>query len=62
MPIKQKLSSAKNAVARNRVKILGTIAVVSTTVVLIQGRNIKMFNKFLDEKGLTEEYYFLNEE
>lgn len=55
--VKQKLVSAKNKVVDNRAKILGTVAVVATTVAVLQHQGIKSMCKFLDEKGLTEEYF-----
>lgn len=62
MDAKEKLISAKEAVVRNRTKILGTVAVVFTTVAVIQNSGIKSLNRFLEEKGLTDEYYHLDEE
>lgn len=59
---KQKLISAKNKVVENRTKILGTIAVVATTVAVIEQIGIRSVNRFLDEKGLSDEYYNMNEE
>lgn len=61
-PIKQKLVSAKNKVVRNRTKILGAIAIVSTTVAIVQHRGIQDLNDFLEEKGLLEECYALTDE
>jgi hypothetical protein len=62
MNAKQKLVSAKNSVVRNKTKILGTIAVVSTTAVAIQRYAINQHNDFLKEKNLYDEFYILNEE
>lgn len=58
---KQKLVSAKNKVVKNRTKILGTVAVVATTVAVIQNSGIRNLNKFLEEKGLADEYYHMDE-
>lgn len=60
--VKNKLVSAKNKVVANRTKILGTVAVVATTAALIQGRGIKHLNQFLEEKGLSDEYYNMDED
>ena len=59
--VKDKLSSAKNKVVDNRAKILGTIAAVATTVAVVQHFGIKSLNEFLDEKGLSDEYYNIAE-
>lgn len=59
--IKNKLNSAKNKVVENRTKILGTVAVVATTVAVIQQSGIRSLNRFLDEKGLSDEYYHMDE-
>uniref|UniRef100_A0AAU7GZW2 Uncharacterized protein n=1 Tax=Streptomyces phage Scarif TaxID=3158858 RepID=A0AAU7GZW2_9CAUD len=59
---KQKLVSAKNKVVKNRTKILGTVAVVATTVAVIQQTGIRSLNRFLEEKGLSDEYYHMSEE
>jgi len=59
--VKQKLSSAKNKVVANKTKILGTVAVVATTVAVIQNYGIRNLNAFLDEKGLSDEYYHMDE-
>ena len=59
---KKALISAKNKVVKNRTKILGTIAVVATTAAVIQNSGIRNLNKFLDEKGLSDEYYHMNED
>jgi len=54
---KKTLVSAKNKIVRNKTKILGTIAVVATTAAVLQHHGIKQMNAFLEEKGLTDEYY-----
>jgi hypothetical protein len=59
---KKTLISAKNKIVENQTKILGTIAVVATTVVVIQNYGIRSVNKFLEEKGLSDEYYHMNED
>lgn len=58
---KQKLVSAKNKIVENRTKILGTVAVVATTVAVLQQIGIRSLNEFLEEKGLADEYYHLDE-
>lgn len=58
---KQKLVSAKNKVVKNKTKILGTVAVVATTVAVLQQSGIRSLNKFLEEKGLADEYYHMDE-
>ena len=60
-PVKNKLVSAKNKVVENKTKILGTVAVVSTTVVVLQQIGIRSLNDYLDEKGLSDEYYHMDE-
>jgi hypothetical protein len=57
MNIKQKLVSAKNKISDNKTKILGTIAVVSTTAVVLHQLGKKQMDAFLTEKGLYDEYY-----
>lgn len=59
--VKQKLVSAKNKVVENKTKILGTVAVVATTVAVIQNSGIRSLNAFLEEKGLSDEYYHMDE-
>jgi len=59
--VKKKLISAKDKVVKNRTKILGTVAVVATTVAVIQNSGIRNLNKFLEEKGLADEYYHMDE-
>lgn len=58
---KQKLVSAKNKVVKNRTKILGTVAVAAATIAVIQNSGIRNLNKFLEEKGLSDEYYHMDE-
>lgn len=60
--VKQKLVSAKNSVVENKTKILGTVAVVATTIAVIQQTGIRSLNKFLEEKGLSDEYYHMDED
>jgi hypothetical protein len=59
---KQKLISAKNKIVKNKTKILGTIAVVATTVAVLEQLGIRKMNEFLEEKGLTDEYYGMYED
>lgn len=60
--IKNKLASAKNKVVENQTKILATVAVVATTIAVVEQIGIRSLNKFLDEKGLSDEYYNMNED
>lgn len=53
----EKLTSAKDKLRRNKTKILGTALVVTTTVVILQRHGIKSLNAFLEEKGLSDEYF-----
>ena len=53
----KKLESAKNFVDRNKVKILTTALVVTTTFAALELRANLLHNKFLEEKGLMDEYY-----
>jgi hypothetical protein len=39
----------------------GTVAVVATTVAVLQNSGIRNLNKFLEEKGLADEYYHMDE-
>jgi hypothetical protein len=59
--IKSKAVSAKNKVVENRTKILGTVAVVATTLAVVQQIGIRSLNAFLEEKGLSDEYYHMDE-
>ena len=58
---KQKLVSAKNKIVENKTKILGTVAVVATTVAVLEQVGIRSMNKFLEEKGLADEYYHMGD-
>jgi hypothetical protein len=62
MSAKQKIVSAKNKIVRNRTKILGTIAVISTTGMVVMRLGLKQHDDFLKEKKLYEEFYTLDEE
>lgn len=59
--LKNKLSSAKNTVARNKTKILVTTTVVATGAAALMRIGIKQHNEFLKEKGLYEEFYKMDE-
>jgi hypothetical protein len=61
MQIKQTLTSVKNKVEENKTKILVVTTVVSTTTTVILVRANRLHNKFLTEKGLTDEYYQTDE-
>lgn len=58
---KQKLVSTKNYIVRNRTKIMAYALVFTTTTAVIQQIGILSLNKFLEEKGLADEYYHLDE-
>jgi hypothetical protein len=52
-------SKIKNHVATHKAAyVAGAVAIAA---IALQQRNQKDFNKFLDEKGLTEEYYFMSD-
>lgn len=53
--VKKPIVSTKNFVSKHRVGI----AVIATAIPLValQQRNLRVFNEFLKEKGLYEEYY-----
>ena len=59
--VKQKLVSTKNKVAENQTKILLAVAVFSTTVAVLQHFGIRSLNQFLEEKGLADEYYHMDD-
>lgn len=57
---KKALVSAKNKIAANKTKILGTLAVVATTAAVLQQKGIKQHNEFLKEKDLYDEFYTID--
>jgi hypothetical protein len=57
MNIKNKLASAKDAVARNKTKILATTTVVATGAAVMMRIGLNQHDDFLREKGLYEEFY-----
>jgi hypothetical protein len=59
--LKNKLTSAKNTVARNKTKILVATTVVATGAAALMRIGIKQHNEFLKEKGLYEEFYKMDE-
>ena len=59
--VKKKLVSAKNKVVENRTKIMAYALVFTTTTALVQQIGIRSLNKFLEEKGLLDEYYHMDE-
>ncbi|QJD49768.1 hypothetical protein SEA_CLUBPENGUIN_44 [Streptomyces phage ClubPenguin] len=61
-PVKQKLVSAKEAVVRNKTKILATTTVVATGAAVLMRIGLHQHNDFLREKGLYEEFYTLDED
>ena len=58
---KQKLVSAKNKIAKNKTKIMGTALVLTTTTAAVMIRAKVMSDQFLKEKGLYDEYYAMDE-
>lgn len=62
MNIKQKLASAKDAVARNKTKILATTTVVATGAVVLMKIGLTQHDNFLKEKGLYDEFYAMTDE
>jgi len=60
-PVKQKALAAKNKIVENKTKILGTVAVAATTVAVLEQIGIRSMNKFLEEKGLSDEYYHMGD-
>lgn len=60
--MKDKLVSAKNAVARNQTKILVGALVVTTTTTVILFKACQAHNEFLKENDLFEKYYTTDEE
>jgi hypothetical protein len=60
--IKQKLASAKDAVVRNKTKILATTAVIATAIAVVERIGINQHNDFLKEHDLYEEFYTTDEE
>lgn len=59
--VKKKLVSAKNKVVDNQTKIMAYALVFTTTVAVVQQMGIRSCNKFLEEKGLLDEYYYMGE-
>lgn len=58
-PIKKTVAAAKEFVQDHKVAIAITATAVVTTTVLLKLRSadIKNLNEFLDERGLTDEFY-----
>lgn len=54
---KTALSSAKKSLSANRSRIVTVVAVVSTTVAVIQHVAIGQHNDFLRENGLFDAFY-----
>jgi hypothetical protein len=42
---------------RHKGQVLGTVAAVAITVVVVQRVGLNQHNRFLDKKGLLEEFY-----
>jgi hypothetical protein len=55
--MKNALVSTKNFVVRNKTRILVTTTATAVTLVVIQARGLKLHNEFLEEHGLTDEFY-----
>jgi hypothetical protein len=62
MNAKKTLVSAKNKIAQNKTKIMGTALVVTTATAAIMIRAKVMSDQFLKEKDLYDEFYAANEE
>lgn len=58
MDPKQKIVSAKNKIAQHKTKILVGALVVTTAYAAALNRNKKLFDEFLTEKNLRDEYYY----
>lgn len=63
--MKNKITSAsqtvKNHVVRNRAKYAFVAGATSTVYVLNKTDRVAQFNDFLEEKGLLDEFYALDE-
>lgn len=55
--IKKTYISSKNFVNRHKTAIVVTSLAVTTAGTVLMVRNQKQFNEFLEEKGLTDEFY-----
>jgi hypothetical protein len=53
--MKTKLTAVKNFVIDNKVAIIATTAAIAATALVIRNQN--QINEFLEEKGLTDEFY-----
>lgn len=53
--VKQKAISVKNHVTRNRGRY--GVAIGFTAGLALNRRNVRVWNEFLEEKGLTDEFY-----
>lgn len=58
--IREKIKKAKEHVAANKKAYI--VAGISVTIIGLQNRGLRNLNKFLEEKGLTNEFYHLDEE
>jgi hypothetical protein len=56
---KKALISAKNKIADNKTKIMGTALVITTGAAVIMKLALKQHDDFLKEKGLYDEYYLI---
>jgi len=56
---KKTLISAKNKIADNKTKIMGTALAVTTGAAVIMKLALKQHDDFLKEKGLYDEYYMI---
>lgn len=55
--IKPAVRTVRNSVAANKTRILGTVAVVSTTVAVLQRVGLNQHDEFLKEHGLFDAFY-----
>lgn len=60
--MKKQIVSAKNIVRRNQTKILATVAVVTTTIAVVQQIGLQQHNEFLKDHDLFDTYYAMDEE
>lgn len=56
--IKNTAVTVKNAVVRNKTRILGTALVITTGIAALQNAGLKQHDEFLKANGLYDEFYF----
>lgn len=60
--VKERVSPVANHVYRNRGRYAFTAGAVAATYVLGKRDRVAEWNQFLEEKGLTDEFYALGQE